>query len=203
MLPRLFFSSQIDDEISASNSIWCEKQLDKHFGDKEKLGSRAYERIYRSIFLGNVDHTISYLQKYQQPPAAIDIDWLYINNLYLCYHINNIVDAVNNYITNLASRTSYIRPLRATAERYYRFQNYAVDEIDSDGKNLGMYLYNLSNKEFERFQKWTDDIFNFKVLLKPSEGHVEMLIEEENKPPRNMVDIGFGYTQILPTIAII
>ena len=202
LLPRLFFASQVDDEISVYNSMWCEKQLDKHFGDREKLRSRAYERIYRNTFLGDLDQTISYLKRCQQI-STDGIDWLYINNLYLCYHINNIVDAVNSYILNLAAKTSYIRPLRATAERYYRFQNYAVDEIDSDGKNLGMYLYNLSKDAFEKFQKWTEDIFKFKVSLKPSEGHVEMLIEEENKPPRNMVDIGFGYTQILPTIAII
>lgn len=203
LLPRLFFASQTDDEVSVYSSLWCEKQLDDQLGGRAKLGIRSYEKIYRTVFLGNVNDTTSFLQKHLKKLNIEDVDWKYINDLYLYYHTNNIIDAVNENLVKLSSRTSYIRPLRATAERYYRFQNYAVDEIDSDGKNLGMYLYNLSKGDFEKFQKWTDDIFRFKLSLKPSEGHVEMLIEEENKPPRNMVDIGFGYTQILPTIAII
>lgn len=203
LLPRLFFGSRIDDEVSAYSSMWCEELLNDQFGGRAKLGMRAYDKIYRTVYLGNFNETTSFLQKYLKNSDTDSVDWKYINNLYLYYHINNIIDAVNENLMKLALRTSYIRPLRATAERYYRFQNYAVDEIDSDGKNLGMYLYNLSPNAFEKFQEWTEEIFNFKVFLKPSEGHVEMLIEEENKPPRNMVDIGFGYTQILPTIAII
>lgn len=87
--------------------------------------------------------------------------------------------------------------------RYYRFQNRNVDTIDPDGDNLAMFLNSLSDKEFDDFNKWLNEIFHFKLSIKKSEGHVEMNIEEEEKPQRNLVDVGFGFTQILPILTII
>lgn len=50
---------------------------------------------------------------------------------------------------------------------------------------------------------WLYDIFKFKLDVRPIEGHVVINIEEEGKPKRNIVDVGFGYTQILPVLTII
>ena len=114
-----------------------------------------------------------------------------------------LVNSVNDYFANLSKRFSYVLPLRSIMNRYYRFQNRNVDSIDPDGGNLAMFLNSLTEKKMEELNEWLFDIFKFRLSITKSEGHVELYIEEENKPKRNLVDVGFGFTQILPILTII
>lgn len=117
--------------------------------------------------------------------------------------INQILDSIRNYFVNFASCITYVAPLRANFERYYRFQNYSVDNIDADGHNLAMFLNSLNSSEIEDFNEWLAKVFNFEVHLSPSVGHVAIELKEKDKPKRNLVDIGFGYTEMLPILAMI
>ena len=133
--------------------------------------------------------------------SSVDMERL--NNLYLLYNINNIIDLANGCIHSIAMNMSYVKPLRVMPERYYRYQNYSIDEISSDGKNLAMYFANLKKEDLKKFQKWTSDNFGFMLEPHKLEGHVEIDIVEKEKTGRNMVDTGFGYNQLLPILAII
>ena len=115
-----------------------------------------------------------------------------LNGMYILMHLNDIIDSINYYLFDMSSCITYVRPLRVTTERYYRYQNYAVDEIDSDGKNLAMYLANLSDRQMIKFTDWTSKLFGFSIVVLKHEGHVELQILEENNSPRNLVDTGFG-----------
>lgn len=127
-----------------------------------------------------------------------------IEDYIILYNINRYLESVSYYLLSLASNITYIRPLRAIAERYYRIQNVAIDEIDSHGDNLAMYLYSLDKKERDKFSKWLFDLFKFKIDIEPSGGHVEVKIEEnQDKGYKNLVDVGFGYSQMLPILASI
>ena len=66
-----------------------------------------------------------------------------------------------------------------------------------------MYLYNLDKESLENFKEWTNKLFNFEVDVSSVNGNMELIINEEDKEKRNMVDVGFGYTQILPILAIV
>lgn len=126
-----------------------------------------------------------------------------ITNVQLYYYAGRVIQSVNSYFSDMSRNFSYVLPLRSIMNRYYRFQNRDVDQIDPDGDNLAMFLNSLSRPKFEEFNKWLSSIFHFNLHLHKSEGHVEILIEEEGKSSRNLVDVGFGYTQILPIITII
>lgn len=126
----------------------------------------------------------------------------FINYLHY-YTVNRLIDSINLYLIDLARRTTYVKPLRAIVERYYRFTNQAVDEIAADGSNLPMFYNSLSPQKFNAFNNWLKKLFGFSVRLRPSEGHVELQITEKDKPVRNLVDVGFGYTQILPILTIL
>lgn len=130
-----------------------------------------------------------------------DVDLM--NDMYLLLNVNHIIEEVNNYLYDYSCNVSYVQPLRVVAERYYRYQNYAIDEIESDGKNMAMYFANLKDSELIKFQSWTSRLFGFEVYVVPHEGHVELQIAEGDKPQRNLVDLGFGYTQLLPIITVI
>lgn len=206
LLPRLLFfkDKNFDDE----HSIFCYDELKSILNkvdDSENLQFRNLRRFLFIPYINSTSEFTKYLLKIWHNISNISpqTDTNRINNLYLYYHINNIIDSINLNIINLAHNIVYIRPLRATTERYYRFQNYNIDEIDSDGKNLAMFLYNLDAELKEQFKLWTKKMLNFEIDIIANNGHIELKISEDGGSYRNMVDIGFGYTQLLPIVAII
>lgn len=126
-----------------------------------------------------------------------------LTNIQLYFLTGRIIQSINAYFTEMAKNISYVLPLRSIMNRYYRFQNRDVDQIDPDGDNLAMFLNSLPRLRMDEFNKWLSLNFHFKIELHKSEGHVEIMIEEEGKELRNLVDVGFGYTQVLPIITII
>lgn len=126
-------------------------------------------------------------------------------NMAMYFSINTFLDSLNFYMLHLSKKMTYVMPLRAIVQRYYRYNNYAVDSIDADGGNLPMFFNGLTEGAFEDFnERWLSPIFGFRLKLRPSgEGHVELLIQEKDKEERNLIDVGFGYTQILPILTIL
>lgn len=107
--------------------------------------------------------------------------------------------AVNQNLTSTFSDIKYIAPLRATAERYYRIQHLAVDEVDPNGKNLPAFLDSLSDTQMSDFKQWTLDNFSFQTIISKIEGHYSIKIVHD-KHEINLSDMGFGYSQILPIL---
>ena len=66
-----------------------------------------------------------------------------------------------------------------------------------------MFLNSLGNENMERFNKWLSRVFRFEIRLTPSVGHVAIELKEMDKDFRNLVDLGFGYTEMLPILAMI
>ena len=108
---------------------------------------------------------------------------------------------IEEYLNTYFRQVHYIAPLRATAERYYRLRNLAIDEVDYQGKNLAMFLSGLSEARMRKFQSWTREYFGFSVIVDKKGGHLSVKIAlTDGGNPVNMSDTGFGYSQILPII---
>lgn len=118
-------------------------------------------------------------------------------------NINGLIDSLNIYLFRFSDNIFYIKPLRATIERYYRFQNLDLNDIDSDGTNLPMFLYNMPTFVLEKLREWLKNFFHLDLKINPLEGHIELLLSENSKEYRNPVDLGFGYTQLLPILVIV
>lgn len=115
--------------------------------------------------------------------------------------VNDLLVAVDNALRSYFTGVKYIEPLRATAQRYYRKQELALDEIDSKGENVAMYLDNLGPWQLEEFNKWTLKSFGFSVRTHSEGGHVAIMVREEGSlVESNLADIGFGFSQMLPVI---
>lgn len=113
-----------------------------------------------------------------------------------------LLEVASDYIRDVAFRVKYIKPLRAAAERYYRPQDLQVEEINSDGSNLAVYIRSLSGKEKESFDDWTEESFGFKIRANLSGGHYSLRLKTKMSDREyNVADLGFGYSQILPVIA--
>ncbi|HHA2451874.1 TPA: AAA family ATPase [Stenotrophomonas maltophilia] len=95
----------------------------------------------------------------------------------------------------------YIEPVRASVERYYRQQDLAVDEIDSSGANTAMYLRSLDAYELRALTAWMEDKLGFRVYTERSSGNVAVKVRVNGESVgRNVADLGFGYSQVLPVI---
>jgi len=117
------------------------------------------------------------------------------------YYLPRYYTDFSEYIIKYFSNVYYIAPVRATAERYYRLRNAAVNEVDCRGKNLPVFLNSLKNEQFKRFQDWTHTNLGFEVEKSLSEGHVSLKIRKNGQDKAvNLSDTGFGYSQILPIV---
>ena len=65
--------------------------------------------------------------------------------------VSSLLKFVRNYFNNFNKSCTYLGPIRATAERYYRSQNLSVSEVDFQGKNLAVFLGSLSPEEMKKF----------------------------------------------------
>lgn len=114
--------------------------------------------------------------------------------------LSDLTKAVDEELADFAGSVRYIEPLRANAERYYRQQDLAVEDIDSRGANTAMFLGSLDEREMSDLQEWMMNAFGFKVVVESDTGHVQIKITDETHGPRNIADLGFGYSQILPIV---
>lgn len=126
----------------------------------------------------------------------------HFRNSVICYKINDIITYCNMLLNLEMVNLSYIAPLRASAERYYRKQGLYIKDVDATGENVPHMLSTMNPKEQDAFSQWIYENFNFRVKVQSSEGHlsVYILIGEETI---NIADTGFGYSQILPILLLL
>ena len=138
--------------------------------------------------------------------------------------LNNLITSILYFLRNIADNTNYILPLRAVTERNYSFRNSSVETIEPDGKNLPMFLNSLKDAQKKDLNEWLKRNFSIELDVINNAGRVELDIIEyksqkgsyldastnysnpankKKTTKRNLVDVGFGYTQILPIIITI
>jgi AAA ATPase domain/Protein of unknown function (DUF3696) len=108
----------------------------------------------------------------------------------------NLDDAAHRYL----SQVSYLEPLRATAQRYYRREEISTDELDPKGLNTPFYIQGLTAREKESLNEWTKLNFGFSLSIRNSGGHLSLNIlpEGDEGGGRNLADVGLGYSQLVP-----
>ena len=147
--------------------------------------------------LSNKQSVMDFIKKYEEKKHPE----LESNEILMMHEIRKIYGIISDYLSIYFRNIYYIAPVRATAERYYRLRNTAVDEVDCRGKNLAIFLNSLNEDLFRLFQEWTNENLGFKVEKNSSEGYVSLKISKKNsKNSINLSDTGFGYSQILPII---
>jgi len=126
-----------------------------------------------------------------------------LRELIIGARLNFILSALSEYFSAFLYNTRYIKPLRASAERYYRKQGLAVDELDPEGDNFALFLHNMSNAEKNSFKDWSEKYFGIWIDVKESAGHLSLVLNSKSDPTQNfnMADAGFGYSQMFPILA--
>lgn len=111
----------------------------------------------------------------------------------------NLIRDIDFSLRQHFSAVSYLRPLRAIAQRYYRKQELAVDNIDSEGANLAFFLESLPVTQLARLNVWLKETIDVEVILDGEEGHVMITLHDfSTGRSDNIADMGFGFSQVLP-----
>lgn len=112
----------------------------------------------------------------------------------MLYNLDDILDTTFRRVT-------YVEPIRASVQRYYRSQDIAVSELDSKGENLAMFIRNLSDREKISLENWTSEELGLKIASTYNGGHVSLSITfKGSKEAYNLADMGFGFSQVMPIL---
>lgn len=166
-------------------------------------------RIASQIPLAEPNDVLEALKKIDGPPS-----WLSIRGnpgsyftkeivaSLLLANIDSLLERLDDAVSEAAKGVRYLKPLRATAERYYRRADLAVSEIDPEGRNLPMFLDSLSSWQLENFREWLKE--NLEIDVEPQrEGSQVVLMAKtpNDSGASNVADMGFGISQVLPIAA--
>lgn len=122
-----------------------------------------------------------------------------LRNLILVVNFMSLLNRTSTILREIISSSLYIGPARARSERYYRYQDLAVSEIDPDGKNFPMFLSSLRESQLRSFSTWVQSIFGYGVDISRESGHISInLVSDIGNI--NVVDTGYGVSQILPVL---
>lgn len=120
------------------------------------------------------------------------------NYIALLYTIKSL-DSIDDEIKSMYIDCSYIAPMRAAANRYYRTQGLQIRDVDTYGKNLQEFISSLSGKREKSYRNFTEKVMGLQVIVKNNAGHQQIILKSKFGE-NNMTDVGFGYSQILPII---
>jgi len=130
-------------------------------------------------------------------------DFKALKNLVIGARFLDIMSAINDYTMAVLENVKYITPLRASAERYYRRQGLAVDELDPRGTNFALFLDNMPTRERNDFSAWSEKFFGISIVVEESGGHLSLFIAPKDSREKkvNIADTGFGFSQMFPILA--
>lgn len=115
--------------------------------------------------------------------------------------VPSLLSTLNGWLEHFVTRVHYSGPVRETPQRLYRSEEAMVSQIDSTGGNLAMFLRSLTQAEREDFAAWVQERFGFRVGIEP-EGPLSVAIHIEESGQRfNLIDMGYGFSQVLPILA--
>ncbi|WP_210168475.1 AAA family ATPase [Aureimonas sp. Leaf460] len=141
---------------------------------------------------------VGYIDKVFDAPNSSDYDTIItIMNIYYMMQLSlHILPRVKLAF----EQCTYIGPVRARSNRYYRLQELSVSDIDPDGTNLPMFLSSLTGRQMDSFSNFVQSTFGFGVQMENSEGHLSLYLKYPHDRT-NIVDSGFGVSQLLPVLA--
>ena len=154
------------------------------------------QEVARRVAVGTDDQILESLQNLQQLGKvwAASVRGLrtssgrfaQIRNLLIANALGAILQDLDGQLWRFSAGIRYVKPVRATAQRYYRPQDLAVDQVDPEGTNLAMFLHSLTNEEREEFNDWMETELGWAIATSQAGGHLSLGVDgarlEEPQP---------------------
>ncbi len=179
--------------------FWHTTHTDTISDGIDSIGFVTKEMFYDRALIAFKNQS-KFLENYKDSELSTEIhEDMYISMI--LYNFTNLLTSVDKVLHESFSSVKYLAPLRSTAQRYYRFQDLQVNEIDHEGSNIAMFIYSLTDRERKTLQEWTRESLGFIVKVISEGLHYSLLIKlNDDDNEYNISDMGFGFSQILPIV---
>ncbi|MBQ9274205.1 MAG: AAA family ATPase [Succinivibrio sp.] len=119
-------------------------------------------------------------------------------------NLNELLREVNRYTESFAAHLFYVKPLRSYPRRIYHQDNLAWRQAGSDvGDVAGFILRQRRLGTLKDFNDWCLKRFGFTLNTHQQDGTVSLWIQLRGERERNIVDVGFGYAQLIPIVVLL
>lgn len=186
------------DEMEEELSKWCDGRFKNRYRlhalwdfpglDKQGLLSNMKQTV-------NIESLKKHIKNWSVKTNAFS--WFY--NLFVVYKLEAMCSFCNEEIDDFYSNCSYIAPLRAEANRYYRNQELQVNDVDAYGRNLQEFISSLTGKEKEDYESFMRGLLKVTPKVTKVAGLQSMVVQSANGA-FNLADVGYGYSQVLPIL---
>ena len=117
---------------------------------------------------------------------------------------SEVVRIIYESIISDAQCMSYIGPFREDPKRIYRDTEYEIRDVGSKGENLSTILLRESEKDnglLETVSKWIKKNYGYTLEISSTiSGYFNILLVDENGIKSNIMDVGYGISQVLPIV---
>lgn len=153
--------------------------------------------VLKKAFPGDKKFATNLLDKKEE---IVDTSFAFL----LGINLSKILSSIDKALTAFYSGVRYLGPVRASAERFYRYQDLQVAQIDHTGSNLPMVLNSLLESDKAELNSWILENFDFELEITNTGSHYAIRIQDAGSLEYyNVSDMGFGYSQLLPIIVSI
>lgn len=192
------FRAYVQDKIEDVLAQFC----DKRFKNRYRLHSLLdYPGVDKAGLLANMKQncTVESLKKHISRWSLKTSVFLKIYEMFVASKLDILISFCNSEISSFYSNCSYIAPLRAEANRYYRNQELQVNDVDAYGRNLPDFISSLNELEKEDYDEFMKRILKVTANVTGVMGLQSVVLQSENGE-FNMADVGYGYSQVLPVL---
>ncbi len=122
------------------------------------------------------------------------------------FFVEQITDMLRSYMNNFAQKLNYIGPFRTSPERIYRTSESLHKYVGREGEYSSMLLrqaHKDKNPLFERVSSWFSKAMGYTIGIEdiPDSSLFRVKVFSEQSPKGdNLIDVGFGISQILPIV---
>lgn len=191
---RRYVLDKIEDELS--------NLCNRRFKNKYRLHSMLdYPDMDKQGLLINMKQKVNIesLKKHINRWSVKNSTFLKVYNMFVVSKLDAIISFCNSELSSFYSNCSYIAPLRAEANRFYRNQELQVNDVDAYGRNLLEFISSLNGKEKEDYEIFMKSILKVSPKVTSVMGLQSVVLQSDNGK-FNLADVGYGYSQVLPVL---
>ena len=124
-------------------------------------------------------------------------DFLKICDAIILLNLMEFLLFMDKSISTDFSKSYYMTLLRYSFARYIRNKELSVDNIEPSGKNVMEYIMSLGEDEKQSYMSFLEQSLDIYITVEGNDENKSIFIQKDGEKD-NIIDIGYGYSQILP-----
>lgn len=117
----------------------------------------------------------------------------------VCMNLEEMLSRIYMNLNNEMRSLTYIGPFRNSPQRYYRVQNKSTSMIDMYGSNMAVFVKAMSKSQLQELNSKLKPKYGFELEYESKFGQISLYIKKDKKKT-NLIDNGYGYSQLMPIL---